>query len=134
MTTQQLEIERRDHEIAFKQAVIDKINHEIAVLKRLKFTAKSETIDADLAALQVELEKVRRKGKDVGEKSTPKRQALPANRPRREIRHEPESTTCSCGCVLKQIGEDVAEKLDYQPGVFTVERHIRGKWVSTSSR
>ncbi len=23
----------------------------------------------------------------------------------------------------------MAEKLDYQPGVFTVERHIRGKWV-----
>jgi hypothetical protein len=23
----------------------------------------------------------------------------------------------------------VAEKLDYQPGAFTVERHVRGKWV-----
>lgn len=23
----------------------------------------------------------------------------------------------------------VAEKLNYQPGVFTVERHVRGKWV-----
>jgi transposase len=30
---------------------------------------------------------------------------------------------------LKRIGEDVAEKLDYTPGVFSVERHIRGKWV-----
>jgi transposase len=30
---------------------------------------------------------------------------------------------------LKRIGEDVAEKLDYTPGVFTVERHIRGKWA-----
>jgi transposase len=30
---------------------------------------------------------------------------------------------------MQRIGEDVAEKLDYQPGVFTVERHIRGKWV-----
>ncbi len=30
---------------------------------------------------------------------------------------------------MKRIGQDVAEKLDYQPGVFTVERHIRGKWV-----
>jgi transposase len=28
---------------------------------------------------------------------------------------------------MKRIGEDVAEKLDYEPGVFTVERHIRGK-------
>ena len=30
---------------------------------------------------------------------------------------------------LKRIGEDVSEKLDYTPGVFTVEQHIRGKWV-----
>ncbi len=62
------EIERRDREIAFKQAIIDKINHEMAVLKRLKFAARSEhfnaeqkslleeTIDADLAALQAELD------------------------------------------------------------------------------
>ncbi|HBP0494408.1 TPA: IS66 family transposase, partial [Pseudomonas aeruginosa] len=54
---------------------------------------------------------------------------LPANLSRREIRHEPESTTCACGCQMKRIGEDVAEKLDYAPGVFTVERHIRGKWA-----
>jgi transposase len=141
VTTQQLEIERRDHEIAFKQAMIDKINHEMAVLKRLKFAARSEafnaeqksllqeTVDIDLAALQAELDTVLHKG--TVEKNTPKRQALPAELPRREIRHEPENTTCSCGCALKRIGEDVAEKLDYQPGVFTVERHVRGKWVCT---
>ena len=28
---------------------------------------------------------------------------------------------------LQRIGEDVSEKLDYVPGEFTVERHIRGK-------
>ena len=55
--------------------------------------------------------------------------ALPASFPRREIRHEPENTQCSCGCSLERIGEDVSEKLDYTPGVFEVERHIRGKWV-----
>jgi transposase len=135
------EIERRDREIAFKQAVIDKINHEMAVLKRLQFAAKSEafnaeqkslleeTIDADLAALQAELDKVLPDEKDKDEKNKPKRQALPANLPRREIHHEPENTTCGCGQAMKRIGEDVAEKLHYQPGVFTVERHVRGKWV-----
>lgn len=30
---------------------------------------------------------------------------------------------------MKRIGEDVAEKLDYTPGTFAVERHIRGKWT-----
>ena len=33
------------------------------------------------------------------------------------------------GCQLKRIGEDISEKLDYTPGLFTVERHIRGKWA-----
>ena len=131
----------RDREIAFKQATIDKITHEMAVLKRLKFAARSEafnaeqkslleeTIDADLAALQAELDKVLPDEQSKGEKKTPKREKLPAHLPRREIHHEPENTTCGCGQAMKRIGEDVAEKLDYAPGVFTVERHVRGKWV-----
>jgi uncharacterized protein (DUF3084 family) len=36
------DIARREREIAFKQATIDKLTHEMAVLKRLKFAAKSE--------------------------------------------------------------------------------------------
>ena len=64
-----------------------------------------------------------------GVKEQPKRQPLPASLPRIEIHHEPDATTCSCGCQMKRIGEDVAEKLDYQPGVFSVERHVRGKWA-----
>ena len=58
-----------------------------------------------------------------------KRKPLPENLPRREVRHEPESATCACGGQMKRIGEDVAEKRDYVPGVFTVERHICGKWA-----
>lgn len=30
---------------------------------------------------------------------------------------------------MQRIGEDVAERLDYAPGVFTVQRHVRGKWT-----
>ena len=26
-------------------------------------------------------------------------------------------------------GQDEAEKLDYVPGIFSVERHVRGKWA-----
>ena len=36
---------------------------------------------------------------------------------------------CGCGCQLQRIGEDVSEKLDYTPGLFTVEQHVRGKWA-----
>lgn len=133
----------RDREIAFKQALIDKMTHEMAVLKRLKFAARSEhfspeqrsllaeTIDTDIAALELELQKAKAKPAPDREKAPPKRQPLPADLPRTEHHHEPDNTACRCGCALKRIGEDVAEKLDYVPGVFTVERHIRGKWVCT---
>jgi transposase len=131
---------RSEREVAFKQAIIDKLTHENATLKRLKFAAKSEaynaeqknlleeTLDTDLAAVAAEIEALQR-SKPAGEKRQPKRQPLPPHLPRREIRHEPEDTTCGCGQAMQRIGEDVAEKLDYQPGTFTVERHVRGKWV-----
>jgi transposase len=127
-------------EVQFKQATIEKLTHENAVLKRLKFAAQSERFDseqrglleealeADLQAVCEEIEALQ-PPKDSAPRQQPKRQALPASLPRREIRHEPTDTTCSCGCQMKRIGEDVAEKLDYVPGVFSVERHIRGKWA-----
>jgi transposase len=82
-----------------------------------------------LQAVAVEIERLGPAEITQRERQQPKRQPLPANLPRREVRHEPENTTCGCGCQMKRIGEDVAEKLDYEPGVFTVERHIRGKWA-----
>jgi transposase len=128
-------------ELRHKTALVDKLTHEMAVLKRLKFAAKSEafnaeqkslieeTLDADLAALAAEIEVHQPTPPAPGDKQQPKRQVLPAHLPRREIHHEPEDTTCGCGQPMQRMGQDVAEKLDYQPGVFTVERHIRGKWV-----
>jgi transposase len=50
------------------------------------------------------------------------------------IRHEPENTQCACGCQLQRIGEDVSEKLDYTPGVFTVEQHVRGNGPAASAK
>ncbi|HLL19603.1 MAG TPA: IS66 family transposase, partial [Rubrivivax sp.] len=128
-------------EVAFKQAVIDKLTHENAILKRLKFAATSETynaeqkslleetLDSDLAAVAAEIEAMGPSAQAADDKQRARREKLPANLPRREIHHEPQDTTCGCGTPMQRIGEDVAEKLDYQPGVFTVERHIRGKWV-----
>ena len=135
------QMERHSREMAFKQAIIDKLTHENAVLKRLKFAAQSErfnaeqrdlleeTLDADLEAVSREIEALTPATPATPERRQPRRAALPAALPRREVRHEPENTTCACGCQMKRIGEDVTEKLDYVPGVFSVERHIRGKWA-----
>ena len=129
--------------VTFKQVTIDKLSHENAILKRLKFAAQSErfsaeqrsllddTLDEDLQAVSDEIEQLTSHDTPARVKEQAKRQPLPANLPRIEIRHEPDSTTCTCGCQMKRIGEDVAEKLDYVPGVFSVERHIRGKWACT---
>ncbi len=138
-------IARQSREMAHKQALIDKLTHENATLKRLKFAAKSEAysaeqrslleeaLDTDLAELGQELANLGmplpENEEDKKHKARAKRQLLPANLPRTDIRHEPESTVCGCGCQMKRIGEDVAERLDYQPGTFSVERHIRGRWA-----
>jgi transposase len=132
-------------EVRHKQTLIDKLTHEMAVLRRLKFAAKAEAfsaeqkhlfdeaIEADLEALSLAASQARSAESPAAPpKAQPKRQSLPAHLPRREIRHEPEQTTCRCGCALKRIGEDIAEKLDYVPGVFSVERHVRGKWVCSA--
>ncbi len=132
----------KDQELAFKQTLIDKLTHENALLKRMKFAAQSERfnpeqkslledeIEADLAAVASEIEALAQtQTPATTEKKQAKRLPLPAHLQRREIRHEPASTTCACGCQMKRVGEDVAEKLDYAPGVFSVERHIRGKWA-----
>ena len=130
-------------QLRHQSALLDKLTHENALLKRMKFAAQSERfnpeqkslledeIEADLAAVATEIDALQeaQAPAKVEEKKVPKRAPLPANLPRREIRHEPKSTLCPCGCQMKRVGEDVAEKLDYVPGVFTVERHIRGKWA-----
>ena len=139
---------RDAHEIAWRDAKIDKLTFELAQLKRLKFDRVSERMDAeqralfdeavdgDIAAIDEQLAALQATlpPKTDEEKKTPKRAALPERFPRREVRHEPENTTCACGCALKRIGEDISEKLDYTPGVFTVERHVRGKWACAACR
>ncbi|MBU3736689.1 MAG: IS66 family transposase, partial [Methylobacterium sp.] len=119
------DIARLNSESRLKQLRIDQLTHEMAVLKRWKFGARSEqlqgeqrtlfeeTLDADLEAIGLELQALRNTEARAAPKEQPKRAALPENLPRREIRHEPDSTICTCGCAMKRIGEDVAEKLDY---------------------
>lgn len=131
----------KDHDIRFKEATIAKLTHEIAVLRRYQFGKKSEQISgeqgslldeavaADIAAIEQELKQLTSAPTITEPRAQPKRTALPAHLPRIDICHEPDSTTCACGCQMQRIGEDVAEKLDYTPGVAQVERHVRGKWA-----
>jgi transposase len=139
------QVESKDRTIRHQQALNDKLIHELAIHKRHRFGRRSETMNPDQASLLDELSET-----DIAAietelvatapetpaplttKQQPKRKALPPELPRILITHEPDNTQCQCGCQLKRIGEDVSEKLDYTPGEFTVERHVRGKWACES--
>jgi transposase len=143
------ELARHAREIALARAKIDKLNFELARLKRWKFEAKTETMTAaqrllfaevtaeDEASLRAKLAELQR---GLPEASTtpraprakPRRQALPEHLERVEHHHEPEDTNCpnaECGRPMQRIGEDVSEKLDIIPAKFFVHRHIYGKWA-----
>ncbi|MFG6441978.1 IS66 family transposase [Roseateles sp. LKC17W] len=146
-------LQRKDREIALREAKIEKINFELARLKRWTYGAKSEAMNADQrrlfeetlaedeAALQAQLEQLRREAEAAAAAAAgtkpkaprkPRRQALPEHLRRVEHRHEPDSTDCQdqdCGRPMKRIGEDVTERLDIVPAEFFVHRHIYGKWA-----
>lgn len=123
------------------QTIIEQLTHEITWFKRNKFAKRSEQLspaqgsllddllDTDIAAIEAELKALNPPAAPAEPRKQPRRVPLPAQFPRTVIYHEPDNTQGPCGCQLQRIGEDVSEKLDYTPGVFTVEQHVRGKWV-----
>lgn len=86
-----------------------------------------DLMDTDIAAIEAELQALQIAPAATEKKQKYKRTALPAEFPSILIIHEPDNTQCPCGCALKRIDEDINEKMDYTPGVFTVERQIRGR-------
>jgi transposase len=59
------------------------------------------------------------------------RKPLPEYLPRVRIEHDlPEAEkTCTCGCQLTRIGEDISEQLDVIPAQVRVLQHVRGKYA-----
>ena len=135
----------RDEEVKRQKLHIEKLNHELAILKRQRFGTSSEgdhehqyglldsLRDEDIGEVEADLNKlVQAVSGTMHPPRKARRQPLPPQLPRVDIRHDPESTQCDCGCELERIGADVSEKLDYVTGHFCVERHIRSKWACRS--
>ena len=91
-------ITSKDREILYRQAKIDQLTHEMAVLKRWKFgrsreqldagqvSLLDETIDADIAAIEQELQDLAPPANAAKEPcQQPKRAALPLDLPRVEL-------------------------------------------------
>jgi hypothetical protein len=146
---QELEIQslvRSKEALKAAELKIQALTLELAHHKRMRFGQRSEalaagqrelfeeTVAADLAAIEAELEQAQH-GLNPKAPRKPRaragRQPLPAHLPRVEHRHEPGSCSCGhCGSELVKIGEDVSEQLDVEPAKFTVHRHIRPQYVS----
>jgi len=120
-----------------KQAEIVRLTLLIAKLRRMQFGRSSEKLDGEIAQLELLLEELqmpsptmvaaRRALPDPPVDPTPK--AWPEHLPREERRHVPDSACATCGGALRQIGEDVAEQIEYLPARFKVIRHVRPKFA-----
>jgi transposase len=113
----------------------------IAKLKRIQFGRKSEKLDREIEQLELKLEDLETEAADVAagdtgptkqQRKKAPRKPLPDHLPRDEKVYLPTEEACpTCGGNLRQLGEDVAEQLEYVPASFRVIRHIRPKMACT---
>lgn len=134
----------RDEALKSALLLIDKLKVELAYLKRMRYGRSSEQLD-DSPQMELmgampeqpaandaghapiaDLEPARKKRPA---KLRPGLRDLPAHLPRQTVVHNPDGgCQCgSCGKQLRQIGQDVSEVLEYEPGKFHVIRHVRPK-------
>ncbi|WP_027468800.1 IS66 family transposase [Deefgea rivuli] len=131
--------------IKAKSLLIEKLEFELAYLRRMQFGAKTEAMSAEQRSLFDEefnvsaaaIEAQLAAAAHAEENPSPRqsriragRQPLPAHLPRTDVVHEPESCTCGeCGNDLIKVSEDISEQLHVQPAAFSVIRHIRPQYA-----
>src|SRR5215831_14303754 len=138
----------RDAELYAKTLQIENLKAQLAKLRRARFGRSSEKLDREIEQLELlpsELEegvaesKVRAEQAANRERAIPARakspnrqpggrKPLPAHLPRERIVHEPAPACTCCGAaVLRKLGEDVTELLEYVPSSFKVIQLVRPK-------
>ncbi|MDP3961713.1 MAG: IS66 family transposase [Pseudorhodobacter sp.] len=129
-------------EIKAQAYQIEKLKNELAVHRKARFGAKSESMDQLAFDLQEDAEieaaadaqKTAIKGDaddGVPAKRSHNRAPLPDHLERQEEVLSPGETCVDCGGALKQLGEDVTEELEYVPGHFVVKRIVRPRMTCT---
>src|SRR3979409_304301 len=137
----------RDAELYAKTCRSEQLKAQLAVLRRTRFGRSSEKLDREIEQLEMllgELEEGVAESNARAEqaeqepasprRATPRnhkptgRKPLPAHLPREQVTHTPQGP-CSCcgGTVLRKIGEDLTEVLEYVPSAFKVIQHLRPK-------
>jgi transposase len=137
----------RDAELYAKTLQIEHLKAQLAVLRRARFGRSSEKLDREIEQLELilgELEEGMAEGSERAARTKPDaergertksrdrkplgRKPLPDHLPRERVVHEAPLACMSCsGTVLRKIGEDVTEVLEYVPSFFKVVEHVRPK-------
>lgn len=129
----------RDAELAAQRLLLDKMRLQLARLRRMQFGRRSERLAAEADQLELALEELEAEagavpasaGDDADrerpERRRPVRRPLPDHLPRQVVTHAAPDACPACGGSLRPLGEDVTEVLDWVPGRFRVQRHVRPK-------
>jgi transposase len=137
----------RDAELYAKTLQIEHLKAQLAVLRRARFGRSSEKLDREIEQLELILGELEEGVMEASERAAQVqpdaergergkrpdrkplgRKPLPAHLPRERVVHEAPAACSSCdGTVLRKIGEDVTEVLEYVPSFFKVVEHVRPK-------
>ena len=113
----------------------ERLRVQIARLRHERFGRSSERLAGEIEQLEMRLDEVLADigAADTAEDAAPARtpgdkaprrgrRPLPENLPRRDVEHLPAAgCACqACGGVLRKVGEDVTEILEYRPGRLEV--------------
>ena len=124
--------------LSSRSSEIERLVLLVEKLQRMLFGAKSEKVLRQIDQLELQLEELQAanaveesKAAAVAERPAPARpfrRPLPEHLPREVQTHMPSHEACpDCGGRLRELGQDVAEMLEYVRASFKVLRHVRPK-------
>src|SRR5437763_15125957 len=130
------------HDAVAAEAEIAKLRVQLARYRRAEFGRSSEKLarEAEQLELRIEALEIDRAERiataspvvaaaieRMKEGRKPARRPLPEHLPREDMIHPAPCACPNCGGALRRIGEEITETLDYVPGRFKVNWHIREK-------
>jgi transposase len=134
--------------LKLKTLEVEKLRIQLAKLRRMQFGQSSEKLAHEVAQLELAIEEIEAREvaaapaepADAGEaaaesgetaspdeKRKPARRRLPEHLPRETVVHAPAAACPDCGGVVRVLGADKSEVLEYVPGHFKVVEHVRPK-------
>ncbi|MGL4859078.1 MAG: IS66 family transposase [Enterobacteriaceae bacterium] len=117
----------RELEEALKLARQARFGRKSEVFNTLQLSLLNEDCQADVGAVETQLEKLLPEPAET--KAKPRREALPVQLPREEVRCDVADKACpDCGTELRFVRDEINERLDYLPARFIVRKTVRPQY------